>query len=148
VDHLEAPSPELWNKRKLWFESIEKQNRNPLGSYILSEQACALTAEVQATFCAGAWAGTIILVMAVVDASLREVEVPGFKGDSKKLIQEAKANPKLQILRKRRNALVHINSDQPALTVDQQWSDRDKLELEAREAVKLMFEAFYMTPGT
>ncbi|GAI02166.1 unnamed protein product, partial [marine sediment metagenome] len=36
----------------------------------------------------------------------------------------------------------------PAITVDQQWGNRDDLEDEAKEAIKLMIEAFYSNPGT
>ena len=145
MEHLEHPSKELWEKRRAWFESVEEKARGK-GNYLVSEQACALTAEVQAAFCAGAWAGVIILVIAVIDAALRETEVPGFKGNVKKLIEASDANPKLQRIRERRNVLVHVDPDNPALTVDQQWCERDKLEAEDREAVKLMFEAFYISP--
>ena len=113
---------------------------------MVSEQACALTADVQAAFCAGAWAAVIIMAMAVIDAALRETEATGFKGNTKRLIDEISTNPGLHKLRKRRNALVHVDTDKPALTVDQQWVDREKLEMEAREAVMLMFETFYIGP--
>jgi hypothetical protein len=145
MEHLEHPSRELWRERRRWFQSVEEKARGE-GNYLVSEQACALTAEVQAAFCAGAWAGVIILSMAVVDAALRETEVPGFKGNTKKLIEAADANPELQRMRERRNALVHIDPEKPALTVDQQWSERDKLEAEARQAVELIFEGFYIGP--
>lgn len=115
---------------------------------MVSEQACALTADVQAAFCAGAWVAVIVLAMAVVDASLRETEVPGFSGNTKELIRIAGASPQLQSLRVRRNAFVHLNPDHPAITVDQQWADRERLEQEARSAVTLMFEAFYLSPWT
>jgi hypothetical protein len=84
--------------------------------------------------------------MAVVDAALRETEVPGFEGNTKKLIDTAGANPRLQMMRERRNTLIHVDPENPAITVDQQWTDRANLEAEAREAVKLMFEAFYIGP--
>lgn len=86
--------------------------------------------------------------MAVIDAALRETEAPGFTGNTEQLIDAAGDNPELNRLRRRRNALVHVDSDNPAITVDQQWSDRENLEEEARKAVKLMFEAFYIDPGT
>ena len=131
MEHLEHPSRELWDERHEWFEAIDARNQGE-GAYLLSEQACALTADVEAAFCAGAWAGVIILAMAVVDASLREAERPGFKGNVKDLITAAGATPQLQTLRTRRNALVHVHPDRPALTVDQQWLDRKRLEAEAR----------------
>ena len=48
--------------------------------------------------------------MAVVDAALRETEVPNHKGNAKELIEVTGANSKLQQLRKRRNAFLHIES--------------------------------------
>jgi hypothetical protein len=147
MNHLEHPSRELWTQRQAWFESVGEEAQGD-GAYLVSEQACALTAEVQAAFCAGAWVAVIVLAVTVVDAALREAEVPGFVGNTKQLISEAGANPGLQALRIRRNALVHVNPDSPALTVDQQWAERDALEHEARSAVRLMFEAFYQSPWT
>jgi hypothetical protein len=147
MDHLDPPSAELWESRRAWFEVVEDKSRGE-GSYLLSEQACALTAEVQACFCTGAWLGVIVLAAVVVDAALRETELPGFNGNSRDLIAQTGADPRLQKLRKRRNALVHVSQDNPAITVDQQWVDRTGLEAEAREAVTLMFGAFYFSPGT
>jgi hypothetical protein len=40
-----------------------------------------------------------------------------------------------------------VEEEKPALTVEQQWTERDKLEKEAREAIELMFEAFFLSPG-
>jgi len=86
--------------------------------------------------------------MAVVDAALRETDVPGFEGNTAQLIEAAGANQELQSLRRRRNALVHVRPENPAITVDEQWADRNQLEAEARRAVELMFEAFYISSGT
>lgn len=145
MEWLECPNKELWKSRGLWFEN---QNESAAGeaAYFVSEQACALIGEVQMAFCAGAWVAVIILSMAVVDAQLRETESPMFKGSTKQLIAAVNANPDLQRLRERRNALLHLDPENPAITVDQQWANREELENEAREAVKLMFEAFYIGP--
>lgn len=145
MDHLEHPSQELWNERRRWFESINEAACGDAG-YLVSEQACALTADVQAAFCAGAWIGVIILAMAVIDATFRETELPGFQGNTSRLIDAVGGSSQLQELRRRRNSLVHVNPNNPAITVDQQWFTRNKLEQEAREAVRLMFEAFYIGP--
>ena len=144
MDHLEYPTRETWEARRKWFEAQEQIFRGE-GGYLVSEQACALIADVQAVFCAGAWLAVIILAMAVIDAQLRETELPGFKGNTLRLLEEAGADPKVQHLRRRRNALVHVDLDKPAITVDQQWADREQLEVEACEAVSLMFETFYMS---
>lgn len=119
MDYLDCPSPKLWEQRRLWFESIEEATRGN-GNYFVSEQACALSAEVQAVFCTGAWGAVLILTMSVVDAALRETEVPGFRGNTKDLLDAAGANTELQKLRQRRNSLVHVDPEQPGITVDEQ----------------------------
>lgn len=145
MDHLEHPSLEVWNERRQWFESINESACGEAG-YLVSKQACAIIADVQSAFCAGAWIGTIVLAMAVIDATLHETELPGFHGNTCQLIDAIGGSSKLQELRRRRNALVHVNIDNPAITVDQQWCKRNELEQEAREAIKLMFETFYIGP--
>jgi len=145
MGHLECPRKELWAERQAWFEKVEEEMRGEAG-YMVSEQACALTADVQAVFCAGAWVAVIVLAVAVVDAALRETEVPNYKGSRKNLIDVAGANSKLQEMRKRGNAFLHVNPDNPAITVDHQWFERDRLEKEGKQSVRLMFEAFYIAP--
>jgi len=147
MEHLEHPSLELWEERREWFENLLNEHES-VGSYFVSEQACALIAEAQSCFCAGAWISVIILAFAVIDAQLRETEVPYFKGNSKELINILGFDERFQRLRKRRNKIIHLNIDNPAITVDQQWGNRKELEEEAREAIKLMIEAFYSNPGT
>ena len=145
MQHLDCPSRETWEQRRRWFEGVEDVARGE-SAYLVSEQACALSADVQATVCAGAWGAVIILAMAVVDAALRETELPGFRANTKDLLDAVGTNPELQHLRKRRNDLVHVDPNKPALTVDQQWTNRRELERQARRAVELMFEAFYIGP--
>ena len=145
MEWLEYPGKELWETRRRWFEEIGESYEGR-GTYIVSDQACALIGEVQTAFCAGAWVAVIVLAMAVIDAQLRETEVPGFTGNTRQLLIAADANPDLQRLRERRNVITHIDPENPALTVDQQWANRTELEQEARQAIKLMFEAFYIGP--
>lgn len=147
MDHLEHPSLDLWEERREWFENLLNEYES-VGSYLVSEQACALIAETQSCFCAGAWISVIIITFAVIDAQLRETEVPNFRGNSKELIDILGFDERFQRLRKRRNRIIHINIDDPAITVDQQWGNRKELEEEARDAIKLMVEAFYSNPGT
>ena len=146
MDHLEHPSKRLWEDRRIWFELLLDQHES-LGSYLVSEQACALIAEAQSCFCAGAWVSVIILAFTVIDAQVRETETPNFKGTSKKLLEVLGFGERYQKLRKRRNELIHLNIDNPAVSVDQQWGNRRELEGEAREAVGLMIEAFYSNAG-
>lgn len=144
-DWLEQPSAELWEARRSWFDQLSESIAGA-GSYIVSEQACALIGEVQTAFCAGAWIAVLVLAMAVVDAQLRETELPGFTGNTKQLLDTARADPELQRLREKRNAIIHVEPENPAITVDQQWANRAELEQEAKQAVRLMFEAFYIGP--
>ena len=145
VNWLDYPSEELWKSRRCWFEELNESYAGK-GAYFVSEQACALIGEVQTAFCAGAWIAVIVLAMAVVDAQFRETEIPDFTGNTRQLLIAAEANPELQRLRQRRNAITHLDPERPAITVDQQWSNHEELEREAREAIKLMLEAFYIGP--
>ncbi|GJL78658.1 MAG: hypothetical protein NPINA01_16470 [Nitrospinaceae bacterium] len=147
MEHLDYPSKKTWDLRREWFEALLFKHEER-GSFLVSEQACALIAEVQSCFCAGAWVSVIILAFTVVEAQLRETEVPDFKGNSKQLLETLGFDEKFQQLRIRRNRLIHLDLENPAITVDQQWKDRDKLKKEAEEAIQLMLEAFFSNPGT
>ena len=145
-DRLDYPRKEEWELRQQWFD--EQNDLYCIGNtYFLSEQACALCYDVEIAFCAGAWVAVIVLAMAVIDSQLRDIELFEFKGSTKKLLEELDLND-FQRLRERRNALVHVNCDNPAITMDEQTLNQEKLEEEARNAVKLMFKALYLTPGT
>jgi hypothetical protein len=146
-DFLACPTQGEWDKREIWFIK-QVEDHQGVGSYVISEQACALIAEVQTVFCAGAWLAVIVLALAVVEAQFREIEFPHEKGNMETLLKNEGVNQELHKLRKRRNALLHLNTDNAAITVDQQWANRDKLEADARKAIKLIFEAFYISPGT
>lgn len=137
--HLEHPSEEMWEVRRRWFE--QKAEPPDDGGYLVSEQACALAADLQCAFCAGAWIAVIVLAAAAIDAHLHDAEC--CTGNAKCAIDEAGADPQLHKLRQRRNALIHSNPDSPAITVDQQWSERLRLEDDARLAVDLVFRVFY-----
>jgi hypothetical protein len=142
--HLEHPSTEMWEERRDWFEQKAKLPGEG-GGYLLSEQACALTADLQCVFCAGAWIAVIVLAAAAIDAHLHDSE--GFSGNAKRAIDAAGADPHLHNLRKRRNTLIHAGPDRPAVTVDQQWAERVRLEGDARLAVELVFRVFYANPS-
>jgi hypothetical protein len=137
--HLEHPSNEMWDLRRDWFEQ-KAEPRDDCG-YQLSEQACAMVADLQCAFCAGAWIAVVVLAAAVIDAHLHDAE--DSTANAKRVIDEAGADPQLHMLRKRRNALIHSDPDCPAITVDQQWSERPKLEDDARLAIELVFRVFY-----
>ncbi|MEI9979083.1 MAG: hypothetical protein WDN23_08770 [Edaphobacter sp.] len=141
--HLEHPSNDMWEERRDWFEQRAEPPDD--GGYLLSEHACAVVADLQCAFCAGAWIAVVVLAAAAIDAHLHDAE--GFTGNAKRAIDEAGADPLLHTLRKRRNTLIHSDPDSPAITVDQQWSERVGLEEDARLAVELVFRVFYANPS-
>lgn len=144
MEHLDCPSSGEWEHRREWFESVMESAQGS-GSYLLSEQGCALTAEAQACFCAGAWIAVVVLCMATIEAQLRGT---GSNGGAKKLIDDAALPDDFHRLRQRRNALMHGSHDSDALTVDDQWSSREVLRADAEGAVRLMLRALFLEPGT
>jgi len=147
LDHLDAPPEDIWNVRRKWFEDHVFEHQG-LGSHLLSEQACALMMEVQSCYCSGAWIAVVVLAFTVIDAQLSETMAPDFEGNSAGLLRHLELGEEYQKLRLRRNRIIHLRSDQPAITVDQQWGSRQELEAEAQDAVKLMLAAFFSAPGT
>ncbi|GBU27749.1 hypothetical protein R84B8_01290 [Treponema sp. R8-4-B8] len=142
LDFLDEPNRKLWNERSDWIEKlIDDRSRN--GEYDVSEQAGALAIDLQIAYCAGAWVAVIILSIAIIDAHLREIEVPEFQGNTEKLLKETGLTNELDWLRKRRNKLIHLNIDNPAITVDDQWEKRELLEVEARKAIELVFDVLF-----
>jgi hypothetical protein len=147
MDHIEVPSPELWEERRNWYEEHIFRYEEA-GSYIVGDQAGALLFDVQSCFCAGAWVSVIIVAFTVIEAHFRETN-PRSKGKkSYELLREKGWEEKLTELRKLRNKLVHATYNNPALTIDEQWDEREALEERAREAVGIMFEVFYSENGT
>ncbi len=133
MEQLDPPDPRVWDERRLWFERRQAE-AGRLGAGRLSEQATALLIDLQACFCAGAWAAVVILAATIVDS---QVEVS----------KERRAAPseELRWLRSLRNRLVHEDRSNPALTIEDQWTQRREWERAAKRAVDLVFAALY--PG-
>ena len=132
MEHLERPAEEVWEERRLWFEEQEAGFARH-GAQSPSEQACALMIDLQAVFCAGAWAAVAILACAVTEAQggSRHESLPGV------------ADADYRWLRALRNRLSHENRSDPELTVEDQWLRRDLWEERARRAVSIAFAALY-----
>lgn len=90
----------------------------------------------------------LVLAYTVIDAQLLETQAPGFDGNSAQLLRHLNFCDEYQQLRLRRNRIVHLHCEQPAITVDQQWDYRKELKAEAQAAVRLMLAAFFNAPGT
>lgn len=147
MEHLEPPERELWESRREWFEGfIFKYEER--GSHFVGEQASALISDVQCCFCAGAWISVIVLTFTVIEANLSEITPSSHKTRAVDLLKLYGLDARFDQLRRRRNKLVHATGNAPAVTIDDQWGKRETLEFEAKNAVQLMFEAFYLDVGT
>lgn len=132
MEQLDPPDVVEWDERRIWFERLEEE-RARHGAGQLSEQACALMIELQTVFCAGAWAAAIVLAATIADSQMiwaRE-DVPQSLRDE------------LSWLRQARNALLHENPREPALTVEDQWMHRKRWERQARRAVEAAVASLY-----
>ena len=141
MEQLERPDEATWDERRLWFEEREAA-RARAGAGTLSEQACALMIDLQAAFCAGAWAAVVILAAAVVD--LQTGEGQGAPADLDRAGLDKKERDWLRLLR---NALVHEHPKRPGLTMRDQWTGRERWERKARRAVEAALAALYPRPG-
>lgn len=141
-----CPTIEDWNARSEWCES-QISPRAESASYIVSEQACALFCEAQTCYCAGAWVATLLLCYTALDAHLREVETGDYQTNGKKLFEQLGLDDRYQQLRKQRNRLVHIEEDNPYVTINDLWDKSDSLQAAAQEAVRLTSDVFFMSPG-
>jgi len=131
MEHLDYPDLDTWEDRKRWFEELEAERSQGGAARSLSEQACALMLDLQAVYCAGAWAATVILAATIVDSQLR------YTPSDPALAED------LAWLRRARNQLVHENPKAPALTVEDQWMNRRDWERDARRAVAVAMAALY-----
>jgi len=134
MEQLERPDEATWDERRLWFEEREAAFAQG-GAETLSEQACALMIDLQATFCAGIWSAVVILAAAIVDLQASEGSLAGL--DKKER----------DWLRLRRNALVHKHPTRPGITMKDQWAGRDRWEKYARRAVEAALAALYPAAG-
>ncbi len=135
MDQLDRPSDLLWDERRTWFEAQESLHA-VAGAPSPSEQACALMIDLQAVFCAGAWAAAVILAYAIAEAQAsRRASRP-----------EGVSESDWKWLRALRNRLVHENPAQAAFTVEDQWMRRALWEERAQRAVVIAFLALY--PGS
>jgi hypothetical protein len=67
---LAPPDPKLWQSRADWFWRAHDANAGP-HALDLSPRANLLLAELEAVFCSGAWAATVIVAWALVEAEER-----------------------------------------------------------------------------
>ncbi|MCZ4282979.1 hypothetical protein O4H49_19505 [Kiloniella laminariae] len=132
MDQLELPRDVIWSERRFWFEELEAKY-SVSGSPSPGEQACALMIDLQAVFCTGAWAATVILASSIIQAQIKECggHLDWIEPDD------------LSWINKLRNRLVHGDKRKPGLTIQDQWLKRPEWEAYARKSVEVTFRALY-----
>ena len=140
MEQLEAPDEIDWQARRDWFEERQAAFAEA-GAPRPSEQGTALMIDLQAVFCAGAWAASVILAATVVESQSREsghrlgADLPHIKRDE------------LVWLHQLRNRLLHEQPGAPVFTVEDQWLRRGRWEGFARRAIDIAFAALYGRKG-
>lgn len=146
MEHVQFPDRAKWDERSQWFDDLVEQRM--YGSYLVSEQATALCSEMYGMFCIGAWYSVIIISVSVIDAQLRECELMDFKGNTYELAKQLDFTKDFDWLRKKRNRLVHLDIDDPVANLNDYYDNTMDLESEARRAIEIVFDAFFLSPGT
>src|SRR3546814_21039689 len=93
--------------------------------------------DLQAVFCAGAWAAVVILACAVTEA----------QGGSRRESLPGVPDSDYRWLRALRNRLSHEKRNDPELTIEDQWLRRDLWAERARRAVAVAFASLDPSPA-
>jgi hypothetical protein len=128
---LAPPDPKLWQSRAGWFWRAHDLNAGPR-PLDLNPRASLLLGELEAVFCAGAWASVVIVAWALVEAEERAA------ARAAAARREApRPEPDADWLRERRNALVHAGAEQEELPGE------PALETMAQGAVRVAFKTLF-----
>ena len=148
MDQIEYPSKKIWEIRQKWFEENLENGQHPLASYLVSDHSTALLVDLQSCYCVGAFIPVVILSVSIIDAQLREIEAGDNKIGTARLLKDYHTGEDVDWLRKLRNKYVHIDIDNPALSIDHQYANRKQMEDDARRAILIVIHAYFQSPGT
>ena len=126
---LSPPDPNLWQMRAEWFWRAHDLNAGPR-PLDLDPRASLLLAELEAVFCAGAWAAAVIVAWALVEAEERAAAQAAAARH-----EEPRPEPDADWLRAQRNALVHAGAGE--------MPDDAALEAMAQGAVRVAFKTLF-----
>ena len=133
-----CPTPGQWEARQRKFRELEFAALGDSG-FTQHGQVLPMTYELEQAFCAGAWLAVVILAHALVDIYFNEQGLT----EPKQRVVHLRTHPmkaQLEWLRKHRNPVVHVKRNAPAaVSVDDQWFERDKLYENAKRAVSIAF---------
>ncbi len=136
MEQLDPPDEAAWQARREWFED-RQESYAAGGATAPSEQTCALMIDLQAVFCAGAWAAAVILAAVIAESQARE------SGRWRRAKAPGRGAKDTAWLHRLRNRLLHEDKTRPVLTVEEQWFRRDEWEAHAKRAIDLAFAALY-----
>jgi hypothetical protein len=128
---LAPPDPKLWQSRADWFWRAHDLNAGPR-PLDLNPRSSLLLGELEAVFCAGAWASVVIVAWALVEAEERAAARAAAARH-----EEARPEPDADWLRGQRNALVHAGPE------DEDVQDEAGLEAAAQGAVRVAFKTLF-----
>lgn len=148
MEQLEHPDYKIWEQRKEWIEKELESKQHPMASYLISDQATALMVDLQSCYCVGAFLSVIILSVSIIDAQLRETEAGDNKIGTAKLLDDYFTGEDIYWLRRLRNQYVHIDINNPALSIDDQYANRNQMESDARRAIQIVIHSLFQSPGT
>jgi hypothetical protein len=147
MEHIHFPDRNKWEERYTWFDNLLEEKQG-FGSYIVNDQATTLLSELMTAYCCGAWYTVIILSVSIIDAQLRDTEMPDHKGSTADLVKQIGFSEDFDWLRKKRNKLVHIDLNNPIASLDDYYSTSNQLQDETKRAIELVLDAFFFSPGT
>jgi hypothetical protein len=134
-------------KRYDWFNNL-LEDKKGYGSYIVNDHATALSSELMALYCCGAWYSIIILSVSIIGAQLRDTEMPDHRGSTYDLANSISVNENFDWLRRMRNKLVHVDLENPAALLDDYYNKGVELEEDAKRAIEIVCDAFSFSPET
>lgn len=119
-----------------------------MASYLVNDHATALLVELQCCYCAEAFITTLILAVSIIDTQLRGTEALENKIGTAKLLDDYFTGNDINWLRRLRNKYIHVDLENPALTIDDQYNNREQMGKDARLAIQMVIHAFFQSPGT
>jgi hypothetical protein len=132
---LDPPNARTWQERLDWFDhQFRPDRRAPLPR--LGAQGEALLLECERAFASGGWITVVVLAQTVIDSEIAETLVDGV--DDGLELNDMRFGRDFTWLRERRNAYVHNDGPGPAITARELELDAERLERDARRAVKLV----------
>jgi len=131
--------------RRKWFYLAHEKEKKRYSTLNLSSHGLLLELDVERAFVAGAWASTVVIAQAVIEATIRDLETQDYSTKAKQLFE---GHGDLDRIRTLRNELLHPQlPGSPSIVWVVPGGDYSAchaaLEDAAKLAVQLMFRAIY-----